>query len=537
MCALKQHHPGSAPENDSPPNFVLGDDTENETKNLVFSNANFTENAPVASRTLRAPSKRRNDSRSTSAIKKRAATKTPTKTLSFTHEEKEEFAKMMDYIPSAVSSQQENVQSNQVPTGQPAVGTNTLVLLKDQGQNFKIDWLKIESNYNQIKAMKQCTVLDFELVKKFDNKTNPFVLIILNNLKDMICNKCLAEDSTLENRGRDKLGTVRFRCKKCNSTGSIKTYANTIPFTTIKAIISSLDDDLAEVKKALTWCNLVQMDEENETEFIPFTVLPLSGQVKSLMNEVSALRLELQAAKDEIKRLKAPPAEKKRSFVEAAIAKPMQTQPAAKPMVIVRQKMQQKQLPAVTDGPAQKPRQKSKPISDMMLVFFKGVSGVGPAKLRQDMSKNGFEGHMVKDITYLTQDIVQILTYADKANMLAEAMNKMLPTCRREVDFDPLDPVSYSLPDATKENVLKAYTSALDQSVKRLKKCIVAAPSLTRSMNFLAKVVATGNYKYASAPQKPSPPLKFVSFFEKALAKSSNGPAGDALMNPAINDQ
>jgi hypothetical protein len=178
----------------------------------------------------------------------------------------------------------------------------------------------------------------------------------------------------------------------------------------------------------------------------------------------------------------------------------------------------------------------------MELVFFKGVHSAGPAKLRQDLSKNGFEGHMVKDITYLTQDIVQILTYADKADLLSLAMTKMLPTCRRQADFDPLDPVSYNLPDATKENVLKAYTSALDQSVKRLKKCIVTAPSLTRSMNFLAKVVETGNPKYASAPSKPQksttcPPPKYVSLFEKSLTKSSNGPAGDALMNPATNAQ
>ncbi len=37
-------------------------------------------------------------------------------------------------------------------------------------------------------------------------------------------------------------------------------------------------------------------------------------------------------------------------------------------------------------------------------------------------------------------------------------MRKMISTCRHEADFNPLDPVKYSLPDVMKENVLKEYT-------------------------------------------------------------------------------
>jgi hypothetical protein len=538
MCALKQHHPESAPENGShlETNENKSKNEDEKIKNNLFSIEISKDKSPVAPRkSTRALLKRSVESQNTSAAKK-AATKT-LNTLTFNDCEKKELLQWMDDITPGSFCIKKDLLSS---AGQAE--TNTPVLMKDQGQNLIIDWAKLEKTFNQNKSPKECTVLNFEQAKKFDDKANPFVTIILQNLKGINCNKCLADDSALENHGKDKVGTFRLKCTKCNSSGSIRTYANTIPFGTIKAVISGLNGEMAEKKKALTWCNLLQMGEENDVEITPLTVLPPSGQVKSLMDEVSALRLELQAAKDEIKRLKAPPAEKKRSFVDAAMAKPMQTHPAAKPMVIVRQKVQKKQSPAEANSPAQKPKQKTKPASDMELVFFKGVHGAGPAKLRKDLSKSGFEGHMMKDITYLTQDIVQILTYADKVNLLAEAMKKVLPACKREADFDPLDPVSYSLPQATKENVLKAYTSALDQSVKRLKKCVVTAPSLTRSMNFLAKVVATGNPKYASAPSKPQksitcPPPKYVSFFEKALAKSSNGPAGDAQMNPATNAQ
>ena len=79
MCALKQHHPRSAPENDSPPNFVSDqavDDTNKTTQNEVISKNISIVNAPIAPRKSRALLKRRMETRNTAAAKKKDDYKT-----------------------------------------------------------------------------------------------------------------------------------------------------------------------------------------------------------------------------------------------------------------------------------------------------------------------------------------------------------------------------------------------------------------------------------------------------------------------------
>ena len=376
---------------------------------------------------------------------------------------------------------------------------------------------------------------------------NPFTRIILQNLTTLRCFKCRLAESVLTNHGRDKCGTTRLKCSKCTSSGSIRAYANSVPFPTIKAVISNLEG-MISTKKALDWCNLFQ--ELVETEDEAAVAVPLAEQVKQLIQEVSLLRLELATARSEIKRLTTPTVNTKRTFVDAAMTKPSPITQSAKPIMIKRYDQQRKTLTEVIKAqpvaPRLKaqpiaPRIKTKPVSDMELVFFKGVDGESPSKLRQRLTKNGFDGHLAKDITYLTEDVVQFLTYSDKVGLLTEAVKKCMPKSRRAINFDPTDPDSYQLKSVqSKATVSRAYFATLDQSVQRLKKCVVSAPSLQRSMKFLARVVEMKDTKYAPAslpPKFETSPPKFKSFFEKTLARATTGPAADINMDTATNAQ
>ena len=449
------------------------------------------------------------------------------KMLEIINELFEEESRSMDHIPSST-------ETATVPT---ADKETTPVLHDDRGQICQSDWELIIQMACENQAAKMCSITEFDPKPTFDEKENPLIRIILQNLPSINCYKCLDDNSALTNRGRDKCGTFRLKCGKCTSTGSIRAYANTVPVDAIKAVLSSLSD-LSEQKKALKWCNLLL----EKAEAIDFETEELS--IEDLKEEVALLRLELAAARAEVRRLTAPAVNVKRTFLEAATTNPTFSQ-KAKPMLVKVYDHQKKTLTEVTKfKPAptpSTPRPSMKPVSDMELVFFKGADGDSPSNLRQMLTNNGFDGHLVKDVTYLTEDVVQVLTYTDKVGLLTEAIKKCKPKTRRAENFDPTDPKSYDLKTvATKENVSLAYFAAVDQSVQRLKKCIATAPSLQRSMNFLARVVESRDFKYASAPLPPkaatSPP-KFVSFFEKALARSATGPAADVNMNPAVNAQ
>jgi hypothetical protein len=55
----------------------------------------------------------------------------------------------------------------------------------------------------------------------------------------------------------------------------------------------------------------------------------------------------------------------------------------------------------------------------------------------------GFGGHKARDIMFLSKDFVQILTYENCVEELAEKLTKAVPTARLVRDADPTDPSNY----------------------------------------------------------------------------------------------
>ena len=397
------------------------------------------------------------------------------------------------------------------------------------------EWTAIEASAQDNTATTMCDQNEFAPVMSFDEKDNPFVQIIMRNLPSLKCPKCANPESAINNHGRDKCGTIRLKCNKCTSTGSIRAYANAIPVAVVRAVVTGLSG-LPEMKKALGWCNLLQgpaeadLAEEGEIAFVEeavdeATLIAKNEKIKVLERELSLANLEIAALRAENARFKNAPVgvNTKRTFIQAAMNPPPITANPAKTFTVRKYDSKLKLITNIEKLAPELPRERTKPASDLKLIFIKGCTRKSPTACRDDLSKNGFESFLAKDITFLTEDIVQIMTYADKVEGLVSAIKKANKNAAQLKDFDPTAPASYNMQHQSRDSVANAYYKTLTASISRLAGCVRTAPSLTRSLNFLKKVVETRNPNYASQtadePRGPSVTL-FSSFFEMSLKQA-----------------
>jgi hypothetical protein len=142
--------------------------------------------------------------------------------------------------------------------------------------------------------------------------------------------------------------------------------------------------------------------------------------------------------------------------------------------------------------------------SKLVFAYFKGLVRRPQSEYRALFNQIGFGGHKARDIMFLSKDFVQVLTYENCVEELAEKLNKAVPTARLVRDADPTDPSNYEEHGKLSKEFLHAqYFTVMEGSVARMKKLAVERPVLTRTLHFLEKVVSSRNTKYEKPARKP----------------------------------
>ena len=142
--------------------------------------------------------------------------------------------------------------------------------------------------------------------------------------------------------------------------------------------------------------------------------------------------------------------------------------------------------------------------SKLTFVYFKGLIRRPQSEYRALLDQIGFGGYKARDILFLSNDFLQILTYENCVEELIEKITKTIPKARHVKDADPTDPKNYEEHGNLSQKFLEAqYFVTMEGSVQRFKKLAAERPILTRTLHFLEKVVATKNVKYETTPSKP----------------------------------
>jgi hypothetical protein len=275
-------------------------------------------------------------------------------------------------------------------------------------------------------------------------------------------------------------------------------------------------------------------------------------RVRELEEDNARLTLELAAAKAAAKQ-QAPPRSPSLSFSQIASIPPL-PQPnkpashsATAPTASAansnakRQRAEQQQQPVIrpevdfrnfipsTPKPAPAPPR----VSSMGFVFVKGLSRAPQSHYRALLEQLGFASSKARDILFLCDDFLQILTYDDcKADLAAKLLDKFGDAIQVYDDIDPCDPLYYTvLGSISRETIEASYFAAIEASVRRFRVLVQSNPGLTRTLRFLEKVLLTRNIKY----QQVSPVQK-VYFMSKLIQLDAltNSSASSSAMNVTI---
>lgn len=168
--------------------------------------------------------------------------------------------------------------------------------------------------------------------------------------------------------------------------------------------------------------------------------------------------------------------------------------------------------PQVNETPALKV-----PFSPLKLIFFKGCKRSSPGEYRRMFSEIGIHGRTVRDITFLTDDIVQLTVYESEINEIKSKIEGLSEDVKLLPNFDPCLGESYKdYGSFTNEQVQACYFALMKKSAERVEKASVGLKSLKRTAAFLAKLVESKTTNFEPTRRKPR---TFVlgDFYEKSM--------------------
>lgn len=166
----------------------------------------------------------------------------------------------------------------------------------------------------------------------------------------------------------------------------------------------------------------------------------------------------------------------------------------------------------VSKGPTSRPNDpenikvpaKKFDFSPMKLIYFEGCQRRVPAIYRQMFRDIGVDSKTIRDITFLAEDILQIITYESAIPAITEALEKLDPSVRRMVNFDPCRGASYAkYAEITDEQSKAAYFAMMSKSAERITKISETMKSMKRSAAFINKIVELKTTEYLPAIRKP----------------------------------
>ena len=299
--------------------------------------------------------------------------------------------------------------------------------------------------------------------------------------------------------------------------------------TKIRAVNSSLEAELNELK--LTMKSFVarltglELENQNLKSKLKSTIEENSmlrrffaeksteneDECEDENDETETLKKELQVAKEENAVLRKYFHEKKsgntaskETFAAVADihkpAKPIKKPFNMTPIEVISKGFMPKQTAAeAADEPVKKFE-----FSPLKMIFFEGCQRRAPIVYRQMFREIGVDNKSVRDITFLTEEIVQIMTYESAIPSITEALEKIAPSVRRIVDFDPCKGENYAKYGNFTDEVAKAsYFAMMTKSAERITKMSEGMKSMKRSAAFMNKIVELTTTNYAPNIRKP----------------------------------
>ena len=192
---------------------------------------------------------------------------------------------------------------------------------------------------------------------------------------------------------------------------------------------------------------------------------------------------------------------------------------------------------------SEKPKDQER--SKLVFAYFKGLARRPQSEYRALLDQIGVGCYKARDITFLSNDFVQILTFENCVDELVEKLEKNIPTAKYIKDAEPMDPKHYEEHgNLSKEFLTAQYFTVMEGSVQRFKKLVTERPVLLRTLHFLEKVVATKNTRYENSPAKPKIFLmnSFMALdqlqdsIKPAISKPTEQSSNDMEIVPVVED-
>lgn len=376
----------------------------------------------------------------------------------------------------------------------------------------------------------------------FDKLSNPF----LNGLKnfsshyEVFCRKCLKMVRVTKN-GKVK-DTYQFQCSDGDSTHYISAtqILETIPDEWFIDILEIFDSSYKN--QILDWINKEHLNPEiwelkglkNANKRFPIQLSPvkdnsskmravnhgLEEENRKLKEENAEMSAELRDLKKSMKALLEEVSNLRKYLLEkhenASVEKPptitenaeLKQNTFATITSIHRPPIIKKPLNLTPIDIISKPSYKvdgsdRPPYSPLKIYFFEGCHRKSPGLYRKMLLELGFNTRHIRDITFLSEDLMQVTAYESAIEDLTKLLVGISDKVRRLDDFNPIKGESYAKYGCfSDEEVEDCYFSIMKKSAERLSKAAESVKALKRSANFLSKVIENKTVNYQSVPRK-----------------------------------
>lgn len=372
---------------------------------------------------------------------------------------------------------------------------------------------------------------------EFDKLSNPF----LNGLKnfsssnEVYCMKCKKMGKITKN-GKTK-DTYQFTCNNGEKTHYISA----------TQILETLPDEwvleLAEItnqpfrNQLLDWMNKEHLSPEiwevkglkNATKRFSQSLSPMKSdstkiravnlgleeenkrlreENSELLEEVKDLRKSMKALSEEITNLRKYLLENKEqnesrnkdtdpktTFASITeIHRPVNPKPKLilTPLEVISKDYENRRIDSVRPA-----------FSPLKLIYFEGCQKRSPGIYRNMFKELGMDMRSIRDLTFLTDDILQITTYESAVDQISSTLQSISDQVRRLDNFNPCKAESYTkYGNFTDEQIKNSYFAVMSKSAERLERASETVKALRRSANFLKKVVQNQDASYQPAIQR-----------------------------------
>lgn len=240
------------------------------------------------------------------------------------------------------------------------------------------------------------------------------------------------------------------------------------------------------------------LEEENrklreENAQLLVEIKEMKSIMKALTEEVTNLRKYL-SEKNEPEVEKSKKEDSKLSFATITeIHRPKKTENKRRPLEIISGTRNENN--SMNSRPAYSP---------LRLIYFKGCKRASAGEYRRMLIEIGVQSRTIRDITFLTDDILQITTYESEIVKIKEKLEGLSENVKHLDNFNPCSAESYAeYGTFTDDQVKSCYFSLMKKSAERIEKASDTLKPLKRTASFLKKLIETESTSYDSPTRRP----------------------------------